>query len=104
MNPRTGAWVTKFTLHGYAWVSVDIRGSGASTGSKSTIDFSDQETADSEEVLAWIRSQSWSDDQVIGYALGYDGAGVLSVSNLSALVINGAPLNGMKDALVPQGW
>lgn len=61
-----------FTSHGYACVIVDVRGSGASQGSR-TMEFSPQEVKDGYEVVDWIISQKWSDGKVASTGVSYVG-------------------------------
>jgi len=57
--------------HGFACIRVDMRGSGSSDGVLMD-EYSEQEMADGEEVLAWIADQPWSDGHVgmIGISWG----------------------------------
>ena len=53
-----------FVHYGYALVSVDVRGSGASYGLK-TLTLPDiREVMDSKQIVQWIAEQSWSDGKV----------------------------------------
>jgi putative CocE/NonD family hydrolase len=63
-----GTW---FAGHGYAWVRVDIRGTGDSDG-VITDEYSRQEHDDGLEVLAWIAAQPWctGDTGMIGISWG----------------------------------
>jgi uncharacterized protein len=53
-----------FARHGYVGARVDIRGFGASGGAPTTREYSAQEQADCEHVIAWLASQSWSNGSV----------------------------------------
>ena len=55
-----------------AWVKVDVRGSGASEGSRPS-SFSDAEIADGAEIVDWIIGQSWSDGSVVSEGVSYVG-------------------------------
>jgi len=44
----------RFVTHGYAWVDVDVRGTGASFGSCPTPNFSIDQIRDGGEVVDWI--------------------------------------------------
>jgi len=57
---------------GYALVTVDVRGSGASFGQR-PIEYSDNEVADLGEVVDWIVAQPWSNGLVGAYGVSYDG-------------------------------
>jgi putative CocE/NonD family hydrolase len=61
-----------WTGTGYALVTVDARGSGASFGQR-PIEYSDDEIADLGEVVAWIVAQPWSNGRVGAYGVSYDG-------------------------------
>ncbi len=58
--------------HGYAFIMVDARGSGASFGSRD-IEFSPDEVADYGELLEWITQQPWSNGKVGTIGVSYDG-------------------------------
>lgn len=73
-----------FVERGYAWVSVDARGSGASFGSR-PYPWSQDETRDGAEVVDWIVSQPWSNGRVGTFGTSYDG------STAEFLVTNGHP-------------
>jgi len=62
----------RFLRNGYAWVSVDVRGTGASFG-QVKIAFSREQVEDAGEIVDWIVNQPWSDGQVGGYGASYDG-------------------------------
>jgi len=57
--------------HGFACVRVDMRGSGSSDGVLMD-EYSEQEMADGEEVIAWIADQPWCDGNIgmIGISWG----------------------------------
>jgi putative CocE/NonD family hydrolase len=61
-----------FLARGYAWVSVDVRGTGASFG-RIKAAFSREQVDDAGEIVDWIASQPWSNGQVGGYGASYDG-------------------------------
>lgn len=107
-NPRVNAYISRFVTNGYAWVSVDVRGTGASAGAKPTGDFSDQEVADGYDLVEWVTKQPWSNGEVAVFGQGLDGVGALLVAAskhpaLKALSLNGAPIDVFGDALFPGG-
>lgn len=57
---------------GYAWIDVDVRGTGASTGRWSS-PWSPEEVQDGVEVVDWIVRQPWSDGRVGSLGVSYDG-------------------------------
>ena len=61
-----------WTKAGYALITVDARGSGASFGQR-PIEYSDNEIADLGEVVDWIVDQRWSNGRVGAYGVSYDG-------------------------------
>ena len=71
--------------NGYAVVTVDSRGSGASSGA-SRWPFSNDELTDYGEVVDWIISQPWSDGTVGSTGISYEGiaAELLTVAHPAA--------------------
>lgn len=67
-------WTTRqrFLSLGYAWVDVDVRGTGASFGSW-WLPWSPDEGRDGAAVVDWITRQSWSDGAVGLMGISYDG-------------------------------
>jgi putative CocE/NonD family hydrolase len=63
---------TQWAKAGYAFVTVDVRGSGASFG-QWTMLWSAEEIADLGEVVDWIVAQPWSNGRVGAYGVSYDG-------------------------------
>lgn len=61
-----------FLAAGYAWVDVDVRGTGASTGAW-LCPWSPAEVGDGADVVRWIVSQPWSDGRVGSLGISYDG-------------------------------
>lgn len=57
---------------GYAWIDVDVRGTGASTGTW-PCPWSRDEVADGAEVVEWIVQQPWSNGRVGSLGISYDG-------------------------------
>jgi len=62
-----------FVPHGYAWVEVDVRGAGASYGSRPH-PFHSDELKDGAEIVDWIISQPWSNGCVGTIGTSYSGA------------------------------
>lgn len=63
----------RFVANGYAWVDVDVRGSGASYGSRAC-EWSPDEIRDGAEIVDWIIRQPWSNGVVGALGTSYDGA------------------------------
>jgi uncharacterized protein len=76
------AEVKYFTSHGYAYIVVDTRGSGASTGTR-RMDFSPEEIKDGAEMVNWIIKQPWCNGNVGTTGISYLGttAELLLVNN-----------------------
>lgn len=72
-----------FAQAGFATVLVDMRGSGASEGSRDGV-FSAEERGDIPRILTWVARQRWSDGRVITTGVSYD-------ANLAALSLVRAP-------------
>ena len=62
-----------FTSRGYAVVIVDVRGTGASYGTRAT-ELSEAEIADSAAVADWIVAQPWSSGRIGTTGISYVGA------------------------------
>ena len=58
--------------NGYAMVLIDARGTGASFGSRD-YPFSPDEIDDYGEIIDWIVSPQWSNGNVAGWGISYDG-------------------------------
>ena len=61
-----------FTANGYACIYADVRGCGASFGSR-FIPFSEEEVKDGSDIIDWIISQPWSDGNVVTNGISYTG-------------------------------
>jgi putative CocE/NonD family hydrolase len=61
-----------FTSNGYACAIVDLRGSGASFGSRK-MEFSDEEVMDMTTIMDWIIGQDWSDKKLATTGISYTG-------------------------------
>ncbi|MBM0205864.1 CocE/NonD family hydrolase [Micromonospora sp. STR1s_5] len=72
-SPNIGRYRDMFVPRGYAIVVVDVRGSGASFGTRDSFR-SPRERDDYREVLDWIVAQPWSDGSVGGTGISYLGA------------------------------
>ncbi|CAI5710996.1 unnamed protein product [Peronospora effusa] len=106
-NPRVNAYVQRFVTNGYAWVSVDVRGTGVSAGTKAH-DFADAEVQDAYDIIEWITKQPWSNGEVAVFGQGLDGVGALLVAAsghpaLKAVSVNSAPIDVFQNALFPGG-
>ena len=79
-------YVKAFTSYGYAVLSVDVRGSGASFGSRMS-PWSEDEVKDDKEIVDWIIAQPWSNGNVVPVGNSYSGttAELVAVSNHPAV-------------------
>lgn len=64
---------TWFAARGYVSVRVDIRGFGASEGTPTNREYSEQEQLDGEQVIAWLASQPWSNGNVGMFGISWGG-------------------------------
>jgi putative CocE/NonD family hydrolase len=67
-----GSYAKRFLQQGYAWVDVDVRGSGASFGTR-PIAWSPAEIQDGAEIVDWIIAQPWSNGKVGAMGISYSG-------------------------------
>lgn len=92
---------------GYALVSVDARGSGASTGVR-RFEMSPEEIADGKAIMDWIVDQSWSDGNIGSIGISYNGwaAQMLAIHQhpaLKCIVPYHAPFDGWQEMSYPGG-
>jgi hypothetical protein len=71
-----------FASHGYATLAVDVRGTGASSGTW-TMPWSAEEVRDYGEVVDWVLAQPWSDGKVGVYGNSYGGNAALLLASLN---------------------
>lgn len=74
--------IARVTAHGYAVLSVDTRGTGASFGHQDIM-FSDREIADFGELVDWAAKQPWSSGAVGAYGFSYRGMLAVNLASLS---------------------
>ena len=73
VNPNTGKFRDFFVPRGYAVVVVDVRGTGASFGTRDSFR-SPREREDSREIADWIVAQPWSNGTIGATGISYLGA------------------------------
>lgn len=73
VNPNTGKFRDYFVPRGYAVVVVDVRGTGASFGTRDSFR-SPREREDSREIADWIVAQPWSNGVIGATGISYLGA------------------------------
>ncbi|MDQ3699168.1 MAG: CocE/NonD family hydrolase [Gemmatimonadota bacterium] len=109
---RPSARIAEFVTRGYAYVVVDVRGSGASFGSRD-IEFGSEEVRDGSDVVDWIVRQPWADGKVGATGISYVGttAELLLVNRhpaVKAIVPQFSLLDTYTDIVlpggVPQSW
>jgi len=87
-----------FLAADYAWVDVDVRGSGASTGTRA-YPWAPDEIKDGAEVVSFIVGQPWSSGKVGSLGISYDGtAAEMLLVNQHPAVVAVAPLFALFDA------
>jgi len=99
--------IRRYASNGYAYVTVDARGSGASFGSRQQ-EWSDDEIRDGAQVVDWIIAQSWSSGRVGSTGVSYVGtASEMLLANQHPAVKAIAPrfslLDGYDDIAFPGG-
>jgi hypothetical protein len=67
-----GTYAKRFLQQGYAWVDVDVRGSGASFGTR-PVAYSPEEIKDGAEIVDWIITQPWSNGKIGAMGISYSG-------------------------------
>jgi putative CocE/NonD family hydrolase len=65
-------WLETMLRHGYVIAAVDVRGSGASYGTR-TGPFSAEETQDAYDITEWFAAQPWSNGRIGMYGRSYLG-------------------------------
>jgi len=94
----------RFLESGYAWLDVDVRGSGASGGVQASL-WSDDEVRDGSEIVDWIVRQPWSSGRVGALGDSYDGtAAELLLANLNPAVRAVAPRFSLFDGYTDIGY
>jgi len=87
-----GEYAQRFLANGYAWVDVDVRGSGASFGTRRYA-HAPEEIQDAAEVVDWIIHQPWSNGNIGSIGISYGGASAeLILANQHPAVKAAAPL------------
>ena len=81
-DPVNGRMRNFFVARGYAWIDVDVRGSGASTGVWHS-PWSPLEVEDGREILDWITAQPWSNGKVGTTGNSYDGTAAELMATLA---------------------
>jgi predicted acyl esterase len=92
-----------FIAAGFAWVDIDVRGSGASGGTQRYA-WNPDEVRDGAEIVDWIVRQPWSSGKVGALGISYDGtAAEMLLVNRHPAVRAVAPLFSLFDAYADVG-
>ncbi len=93
-----------FVQRGYAWVDVDVRGTGASFGTWKH-SYWEKEVRDGAEIVEWIVRQPWSDGQVAAWGKSYSGgAAEFLLANRHPSVKAAVPMYSPFDVYDDIGW
>jgi putative CocE/NonD family hydrolase len=96
-NPNTGKFRDFFVPRGYAVAVIDVRGTGASYGTRDSFR-SPKERDDSYEVADWITRQSWSNGICGATGISYLGAAATFVASTGHPSVKAiAPISGVWD-------
>jgi uncharacterized protein len=96
-NPNTGKFRDFFVPRGYAMVVIDVRGTGASFGTRDSFR-SPKERDDSYEVVDWVAKQSWSNGLAGSTGISYLGAAAAFLASTGHPAVKAiAPLSGVWD-------
>jgi len=96
-SPNCGKYRDMFVPRGYALVVVDVRGTGASFGTRDALR-SPKERDDSHEVAQWIVEQSWSNGVIGSTGISYLGAAAIFLASTRHPAVKAiAPLFAVSD-------
>eukprot|EP01052_Picozoa_sp_SAG31_P004666 SAG31_NODE_196_length_20699_cov_103.813835_3_plen_319_part_00 len=109
-NTRSPRYLRALVPRGFAFVSVDARGTGASFGSRG-VDFSPRERKDFAETARWCRDQKWCEGRFLASGgISYDGMAACAMAAelgadeaLAAIFPLFAPQRGYEDICLPGG-
>lgn len=107
LNVRTLRYINTLAPRGYAVVAVDVRGTGASEGSRPT-DLSPAEVADFPEVVEWVLRQPWCDKRLCAGGISYDAltglkAASMCPGKIQAVFALFTPIDVLEDLVAPGG-
>lgn len=96
-SPNTAKYRDAFVPYGYAVVVVDVRGTGASFGTRDSMR-SPRERDDSFEIAEWICAQPWSDGSIGSTGISYLGAAACFLASTGHPAVKAiAPLFAVSD-------
>ena len=99
-SPGVARWRDLFVPRGYALVAVDVRGTGASFGTRDSFR-SPRERDDYARIAEWVTAQPWSDGRIGATGISYVGAAcdfLASSGNPAVRAI--APLSAVWDTYI----
>jgi putative CocE/NonD family hydrolase len=73
LDPMNAPMRDLFTSRGYAWIDVDVRGSGASFGDRPCPWYLPGEVMDGREIAQFVVEQPWSNGRIGSTGVSYDG-------------------------------
>ncbi|NDZ17301.1 hydrolase [Variovorax sp. WS11] len=101
-SPNCGRYRDFFVPHGYAVVVVDVRGTGASFGTRDALR-SPKEREDYHEIAEWIVQQGWSDGVIGATGISYLGAAAVFLASTGHPAVKAiAPLFAVTDIYTDQ--
>ena len=91
------AWGTYFAAHGFAFVRIDLRGSGNSTGLL-TDEYTDTEQRDAEHAIEWIATRPWCSGSVGMIGISWGAFAALQLAARAPEQLRGiVPIHGSDD-------
>ena len=101
-SPNCGRYRDFFVPHGYAVVVVDVRGTGASFGTRDALR-SPKERDDYYEIAEWIVQQDWSNGSIGATGISYLGAAAVFLASTRHPAVKAiAPLFAVTDIYTDQ--
>jgi len=102
VSPNCGRYRDFFVPHGYAVVVVDVRGTGASFGTRDALR-SPKERDDYYEIAEWVVQQPWSDGRIGATGISYLGAAAVFLASTRHPAVKAiAPLFAVTDIYTDQ--
>jgi predicted acyl esterase len=97
-------WQRHFTRRGYACLTVDMRGTGASEGIPAPC-FAASEKEDAFDMLAWIAGQPWCNGVTGMWGISYSGSSALAAASLNPPSLKAiVPMHGTANEFIGFLW